>query len=190
MPAAGCAPQDNPFNTANYPVGYQNYPTNYGYGLGTGFPTGIWYFSPAQLSVYDQQYTNRNPASRADWTSDYGLEEKDSAAYVQADFKGSNWAGDLGVRFVRTQESVVNNVSAIATTPGVITTSAFGDYAQQTTDNTYTDVLPTANLKLDVTPDLVARFAAGQTLARPDYSALASSISFRLAAAARQHRAR
>ncbi len=177
VPAAGCAPQDNPFNTANYPVGYQNYPTNYGYGLGTGFPTGIWYFSPAQLSVYDQQYTNRNPASRADWTSDYGLEEKDSAAYVQADFKGSNWAGNIGVRFVRTQESVVNNVSAIATTPGVITTSAFGDYAQQTTDNTYTDVLPTANLKLDVTPDLVARFAAGQTLARPDYSALASSIS-------------
>jgi iron complex outermembrane receptor protein len=38
-------------------------------------------------------------------------------------------------------------------------------------------VLPTANLKFDVTNDLVARVAAGQTMARPDYSALANSIS-------------
>jgi len=170
-------PAQNPFNTANYPVGYSNYPSNFGNGLGTGFPNNVWYWSAAQLAAYDAAYTDRDPIARHDWTADYGLEEKDPSAYVQANFAGRNWAGNLGVRFVRTQESVINNVSASATTPGAITTSAFGPYIQQTTSNNYNDVLPTANLKLDLTPDLIARFAAGQTMARPDYSALASSIS-------------
>ena len=39
-------------------------------------------------------------------------------------------------------------------------------------DHTYNDVLPSANLKFDVTPDLVARFAASRTMTRADYSAL------------------
>ncbi|MGP8034148.1 MAG: TonB-dependent receptor [Steroidobacteraceae bacterium] len=167
---------------SNYPTGYQNYPTAFGNGLGGNFPTNIWYWTPAQLAAYDDAFTNRDPVSRADWTSDYGLEEKDAAAYVQADFKGSNWSGNIGVRFVSTKESVINDVGVnvpnpAAPPPGVITTSAFGPYTQVTTDNTYNDILPSANLKVDLTPDLVGRFAASQTMARPDYSALAGSTS-------------
>jgi iron complex outermembrane receptor protein len=173
----GQGPNANGENTANYPTGYQNYPTNFGSGLGAGFPTGIWYWTPAQLAAYNLQGTNRDPVTRADWTSDYGLDEKDSAIYVQGNFGGSGWSGNIGVRAVQTKESVIQNVAAAATDPNAITTSAFGPYVQRTTDNTYTDVLPTANLKLDLTNELVARFAAGQTLARPDYSALANSIS-------------
>ena len=171
------APGQSPTNPANYPIGYQNYPSGFGSGLGGGFPTNVWYWTASQLAAYDLQYTNRNPVTRADWTSDYGLQEKDPAAYVQANFKGSNWAGNIGVRFVRTEESIVNNVTAPAGTPNAITTSAFGPYYQVTTDNNYNDALPTANLKLDLSPTLVARFDAGQTMSRPDYSALASSIS-------------
>ena len=33
-------------------------------------------------------------------------------------------------------------------------------------------MLPSANLKLDLTHDLIARFAAAETMTRPDYSAL------------------
>ncbi|MCL2396024.1 MAG: TonB-dependent receptor, partial [Acidimicrobiaceae bacterium] len=164
-------------NPLNYPTGFQNYPTNFGNGLGTGFPTGIWYWTPAQLAAYNLQGANRNPITRADWTSDYGLEEKDTAGYVQADFGGTGWSGNIGVRAVQTKERVIQNVAASPTNPNAITTSAFGPYVQQTTDNTYTDVLPTANLKLDVTHDLVARFAAGQSMSRPDWSALANSIA-------------
>jgi iron complex outermembrane receptor protein len=167
----------------NYPTGYQNYPTAFGSGFGGVFPNNVWYWTPAQLAAYDEAFTNRDPVSRADWTSDYGLEEKDTAAYVQADFKGSNWAGNIGLRFAQTKESVITNVGVTPppapapTPPGVITTSAFGAYEQVTTNNTYNDILPSANLKIDVAPDLVARFAASQTMARPDYSALASSTS-------------
>jgi iron complex outermembrane recepter protein len=46
-----------------------------------------------------------------------------------------------------------------------------------TTQHSYTDVLPSANLKLGLRRDLVARFAASKTMTRPDYSALAASVS-------------
>jgi iron complex outermembrane receptor protein len=164
-------------NTANWPQGYQNYPTNYGYGLGGSYPTQVWYYTPAQLAAFDSQFTNRDPVTRADWNSDFALDEKDTAAYVQADFSGSGWTGNVGVRAVRTEDNALNNVSASALTPGAITTSAFGPYIPVTTDHTYNDVLPSANLKLDLTKDLVARFAASQTLARPDYSALSGPVS-------------
>jgi iron complex outermembrane receptor protein len=170
-------PANSPSNPANYPTGFQNYPRNFGYGLGAGFPTNIWYFTPAQLAAYDFTYTNRDPVTRADWASDYGLTEKDSAAYVQADFGGTGWNANVGLRFVQTKESVITNVAANANTPGAITTSLFGPYLPVQTNNTYNDVLPSANFKLDVTPDLVARFAAAQTMTRPDYSALAGSIA-------------
>ncbi|HKD54250.1 MAG TPA: TonB-dependent receptor [Steroidobacteraceae bacterium] len=167
----------SPFNPLNYPVGFQNYPSFFGDGLGAGFPTGIWYWTSQQLSAYNLQFTNRDPITRADWTSDYGLKEKTAAGYLQLDFGGTGWAGNVGVRYVHTDDKVTNNVSATPQTPGVITTSAFGPYVVQTTDNSHNDILPSANLKFDLSPDLVARAAVGQTLARPDYSALASSIS-------------
>jgi len=167
----------------NYPTGYQNYPNAFGNGLGGVFPNNVWYWTPAQLAAYDQAFTNRNPITRADWTSDYGLQEKDTSVYFQADFKGSNWSGNLGVRFAQTKESVVQNIGVTLppapnpVPPGVIATSAFGPYTQVTTDNTYNDFLPSANLKWDISPDLVGRFAAAQTMARPDYSSLAGSTS-------------
>ncbi|HXY95699.1 MAG TPA: TonB-dependent receptor, partial [Steroidobacteraceae bacterium] len=168
---------------ASYPTGYLNYPAAFGNGLGGVFPNDIWYWTPGQLAAYDDAYANRDPIGRADWTSDYGLEEKDTAAYFQADFKGSNWSGNLGLRFVQTKESVIQNVGVslppapAPVPPGVIATSAFGPYEQVTTDNTYNDFLPSANLKWDISPDLVGRFAASQTMARPDYSALAGSTA-------------
>lgn len=163
---------------ATYPVGYSNFPSNFGAGLGSGFPTGIWYWTPAQLAAYDAADATRDPISRADWTSDYGLEEKDTALYAQGNFKGNKWSGNIGLRAVRSSESVVSNIPASATDPNAITTSAFGPYVQQTANNTYYDFLPSANLKLDVTPDLVGRVGVSQSMARPDYSALAGSVSF------------
>jgi iron complex outermembrane recepter protein len=182
--AIGQGPNAGASDTANYPSGgFSNFPTNFASGLlaGSGFPTNIWYWSPQQLAIYNSLYANRNPITRADWTSDYGLEEKDTSAYVQANFQGDGWSANVGLRAVRTDESVISNVGASADDPNAITTSAFGPYVQQTDDNTYNNVLPSANLKLDLTPQLVGRLAASEAMARPDYSALAGSTSFEVA---------
>jgi iron complex outermembrane receptor protein len=150
---------------------------DFGNGIGSGFPTGVWYFTADQLHAFNSKYTNRDPVSRADWSGDYSLKEKDTAAYIQADFDGQGWGGNVGVRFVETKEDIVSNVGVSAATPGAITTSAFGPYLPTAFDNTYHDVLPSANIKFDLQDDLVLRFAAATTITRPDYSALAAPIN-------------
>jgi iron complex outermembrane recepter protein len=161
-----------------YPTGgFSNYPSNFN-TFGASIPTGIWYWSPAQLAAYDSPANvNRDPAARLDWNSMFSVYEKDSAAYVQADFKGGNWAGNLGLRYVHTDEDVITYTAAGANQPGAITTSAFGPFVPTYTKHSYNDVLPSANLKIDVAPDLVARFAAAETMTRADYSALGGFTS-------------
>jgi iron complex outermembrane recepter protein len=160
-----------------YPTTFSNYPSNYN-TFGASIPTGVWYWSPAQLQAYNSPTNvNRDPVSRLDWNSMFSVYEKDSAAYVQADFKGGNWAGNLGLRYVHTDEDVITYTAVGANQPGAITTSAFGPFIPTYTNHSYNDVLPSANLKIDLTPDLVARFAAAETMTRADYSALGGFTS-------------
>ena len=114
----------------------------------------------------------RDPLLREYYQYAFDVKEKNSAAYVQADFKGDKWSANVGVRWVQTKEHAVTFTQTIATTPGATTTSLFGPFIGIGVDHTYNDVLPSANLKFDLTPDLVARFAASRTMTRADYSAL------------------
>ncbi|HWJ36001.1 MAG TPA: TonB-dependent receptor [Steroidobacteraceae bacterium] len=164
-----------PLNTTTsaYPTTFSNYPSNFN-TFGGNIPTGMWYWTPAQLAAYDSPANvNRDPLKREYYQYLFQVHEKDTAAFVQADFKGDNWAANAGVRFVHTQEDVVFYTQVDASTPGAILTSAFGPFAGVPVEHTYNDVLPSANLKLDLSPELVARFAASETMTRADYSALA-----------------
>lgn len=162
---------------SSYPTTFLNYPSNFN-TFGGNIPTGIWYWTPGQLAVYNQpSNVQRGALPRAypnDW---FGLDEKDSAAYVQADFKGTGWAGNIGLRYVNTKEDVTVYSYVSAQTPGAVTTSLFpppGDgFIGLPVNHTYNDLLPSANLKLDLAKDLVGRFAVAETMTRADYSALA-----------------
>jgi iron complex outermembrane receptor protein len=164
-----------PLNTSTsaYPTTFSNYPSNFD-TFGGNIPTGIWYWTPAQLAAYDSPANvNRDPVTREYYQYLFAVHEKDSAAFVQADFKGDNWAANVGLRYVHTEEDAISYTQVDASTPGAILTSAFGPFAGLEREHNYNDVLPSANLKLDVAPDLVARFAASETMTRADYSALA-----------------
>ncbi|MHB8722514.1 MAG: TonB-dependent receptor, partial [Steroidobacteraceae bacterium] len=158
---------------AAYPTTFSNYPSNFN-TFGGNIPTGIWYWTPAQLAAYDSPTNvNRDPIAREYYQYLFAVHEKDSAAFVQADFKGDNWAANAGVRYVHTEEDAISYTQVAANTPGAVTTSAFGPFAGLERVHNYNDILPSANLKLDLTADLVARFAASETMTRADYSALA-----------------
>jgi iron complex outermembrane receptor protein len=160
-------------STAHYPTTWSNYPSNFN-TFGGSIPTNIWYWTEAQLAAYNGPgFVNRDPLAREYYQYLFGLKEKDWAGYVQTDFKGERWAADVGVRFVRTDEHVLIYTQVDPATPGAITTSAFGPFIGIPVDHNYNDVLPSANFKYDVTSDIVARFAAAETMTRPDYSALA-----------------
>jgi iron complex outermembrane receptor protein len=160
-------------STANYPTTFSNYPSNFN-TFGGNIPTGIWYWTPAQLAAYNSpNNVNRDPLAREYYQYLFAVHEKNTAAFVQADFKGDNWAANAGVRFVHTQEDAISFTQVDKTTPGAVLTSAFGPFAGLEVEHSYNDILPSANLKLDLSPDLVARFAASETMTRADYSALA-----------------
>lgn len=178
----------NPFDAANLPrwTG-ETYPGNFGNGLGGNFPRQPWQISPGELERWGNIYTNRDPVTRQYWPGEFAMKEKVNAFYVMGTFEGAGWAGNAGVRFVKTDEDVLVNVAipgdicgalaACPQVPGAITTSAFGSFYQNHVKNKYNDALPSANLKIDVDKDKVVRFALARTLARPDFSALGGSIT-------------
>ena len=59
---------------ANFPSGYSNFPGNFGSGLGSGFPTNVWYYTPGQLAAYNA-FTNRDPIAREDWQNEFSVKE-------------------------------------------------------------------------------------------------------------------
>ena len=181
----------DPFNAANLPHwNGETYPSNFGSRLGGGnFPTTPWMISAGELERWGDLYSNRDPVTRQYWPGEFAIKERVSAAYVMANFDGHGWSGNAGVRFVRTEERVTVNVGipqisatncgalTACSVPGAITTSAFGPFYKKLVSNDYTDVLPSANLKLDLARDMIVRVAAARTMARPDYSALGGSIT-------------
>ncbi|NDK39428.1 TonB-dependent receptor [Pseudoxanthomonas gei] len=168
----------SPFDPATFPQGYSNYPGDYASGLGGNFPRDIWYFTAEQMAAWNAVQANRDPVVRRYPFYDFSLEEKTQAAYVQANLSGDRWSGNVGVRLVKTRTEVLQYVpGGTTTTPGAIQGSAFGIFSPFTIKNDYTDVLPSANFRFELSDTLVARVAATRTMGRPDYSALAGGLN-------------
>lgn len=165
-------------STGIYPTTWQTVPANFD-TFGGNVPTGWWYWTPAQLADYNGPgHVQRGTLARAYPDYWFSLTEKTDALYGQLDFHSGRVSGNVGLRAVSTQENIETweqDSSVTATTPGAVTSSLFGPYVARRTDNTYYDVLPSANLKIELEDELVARFAAAETMTRPDYSALATA---------------
>ena len=180
-PNWGTDPFAHPLPTADYS---QTYPSNYGSGLGGSFPTGIAYPTPAALAAYDATYANRSPTRRM-VTHEYSVKEDTGAGYVQGNLEGEGWSGNVGLRAVQTKSSSLIWIPTSDTTKPGYVPSAFAavgpnwvdpsGYYQTYRDRSYTDVLPSASVRIDVTPKVVARFALSRTMTRPDYTALSAA---------------
>ena len=89
----------------------------------------------------------------------FDVTEKTSSAYVQADMEfGDKFHAQAGVRYVRVD------------TPIDFTDVISG--VQSSAKKSVSDVLPSATLRYDITNDLRVRFNYGETLRRPDFTAL------------------
>ncbi|MBL8263941.1 MAG: TonB-dependent receptor [Xanthomonadaceae bacterium] len=165
-----------PFDPSTWPQGYRNYPGNFASGLGGNFPRNIWYYTPEQLAQFNR-LANRDPVTRRYFPAEYGLDERSTAAYFQANFESEKWAGNFGLRYVRTDMEAANWVNTSATDPRAITTSAFGAYRQDIVRNVYKDWLPSLNLRYSIDDNKLLRFALSRTLTRPDYSAIAGAVT-------------
>jgi iron complex outermembrane receptor protein len=120
-------------------------------------------------------------------------DEETQAAYIRLDFGAGPVSGNLGVRYVST-ENVAHGQLSFPTfevptgeTDGdgnAITVQPF--FAEDTAldaENSYNHVLPSLNLRYNATDELIFRFAASKAIWRPEFddlqALLALSASFR-----------
>lgn len=106
----------------------------------------------------------------------YRVSEDTKTFYVQADFSGERWSGDVGVRFVKTRTTAQAWDAPILsiTENGAFNYTA--NYAAPTSvrqDGDYTYLLPSANFTWHFTDDLLLRLGAAKTMARPPVDKLA-----------------
>lgn len=107
----------------------------------------------------------------------YAINEKAYGGYVMANLGGEGWRGNIGVRVVRTDQRSSGNLIGVPPGPGTVNDNAFGVYQPVEVKRHYTDVLPSANISIDLKPELILRLAAGRTVARPDYTDIVPRIS-------------
>jgi iron complex outermembrane recepter protein len=155
------------------------YPGDFGGDIGGVFPRDLWYFTAdamkqAILANSTWLSDDDGPTGRHNYGGEWKVSETNLAAYVQANFAGSNWSGNLGLRYVDIDQDI-NSYQAVANAANADVSSLFGNWIYQDTNNKHSHVLPSANLKFNMGDDMVLRFAASQTMTLPDYSALGAS---------------
>ena len=109
------------------------------------------------------------------------VEEQTGALYVRADLvhPGARLTGNVGVRVVRTEQTstgVAPDLNGITFEPQAGSITRVPAAGPLTVNRTYTDVLPSLNLKFGLTDDVVLRFAASRTMSRPTLTQISPSV--------------
>ena len=116
----------------------------------------------------------------------YSISEDITSLYM--DFVFESVIGDMpvmfnfGARYAETDievgavQSLISDV--VATSDLTLFSNRFGPATEFSDGTSYSDLLPSLNIKLDVTDDMVLRFAAYDSLTRPTMSQLSPATNF------------
>ena len=162
--------------------------------LGGIAPDGIgpWVY-PTLESIYGVLFTGADggPNSPFDLFPERNagrikkVEEKTYGAYGQLNFEDldGRFSGNVGLRYARTE---IEGTGSIGYTfnPGYIIPGTGENYPaffseERVGSHSYNNLLPSLNLRWDIGDELVARFSAAQTIARPALGFLAPGESVR-----------
>ncbi|MBV8656364.1 MAG: TonB-dependent receptor [Burkholderiales bacterium] len=147
---------------------FTNYPGNFGSGLGGGVLANGWTLPES----YINNWANQNITFAGHiYQSEFNVDEPVQAAYAMANLNAGNLTGNIGVRVVGTEEKVTSNQLMAAN-------GGQGTYQPVTTKSDYTDVLPSANFRLELDKNLIGRFAVNRSMARPELGQLAGLTLF------------
>jgi iron complex outermembrane receptor protein len=110
------------------------------------------------------------------------VEEDIGALFLRANLvhPGGRFSGNIGVRVVRTEQTSIGvspDLNAITFEPQAGSVTRVPASAPITIDRNYVDVLPSLNLKFEVTDDFALRFAASRTMSRPSLTEISPSVT-------------
>ena len=145
-------------NPANLPLGsLTTFPAHLSDVAGNG--SDYWTFTQASVFAWVEKYTEFKVRRLQ---NEFLIKEPTQSAYVMTEFgNDAGLSGNVGVRFARTEEDVLRYEAS----PSGFVPAKY--------NNTYSDVLPSANLRYDLNKEMVLRAGASRTMARPELGAMA-----------------
>jgi iron complex outermembrane receptor protein len=155
-------------HTWNFDEVSQNLGDFYGGLTPSGFMDGISSTADMQrwATINDgaiSRFVDGQPGADAldmNYPGTFSIEEQIRAFYLQTNFGGERYRGNIGVRYAHTRDS----------TQGYTYDGASDSYTPVNLLSGYGKWLPSFNFIYDLTDDLVLRVAAAQVIARPRYS--------------------
>jgi iron complex outermembrane receptor protein len=147
-------------------------PTSWISGLGASGDL-LSYADVTQQATIDYSRSHKDPGNATQNFRDAGnlwhVEEEDTAAYVQANWRLGRLHGDFGVRAVRTSSEQTYR-STLDWEPW------FEEMVSA--KKSYTEVLPSLNTVFDLTDTQLLRLTAAKVMARPGFKELSGQIEF------------
>ena len=107
----------------------------------------------------------------------YRINEKTYGGYAMLKLggEGQGYSGNVGLRVVRTDQRSQGNQVGTGGPDSI--DNAFGTYTPITVERSYTDILPSFNLRIPVGSQVILRAGAGRTVTRPDYTDIVPRVS-------------
>jgi len=125
--------------------------------------------------VFDPLWALKDSELDTIHNNEFNVVEEITAFYVQLPFSGERYRGNLGVRYVMTDQTGQGWVGG--TTLSEDSMELLDVYVSETTKRDYNDALPSFNIAFDMSDTWVARFAANKAMTRPDPLDLASWLN-------------
>jgi iron complex outermembrane recepter protein len=184
---------DAQFPMSSLPTQGGLYPADYGNGISGNFPRQVLRLDRGAMAGINS-LINYDEVLNKNWAGSYIVNERTTALYAMAEFESGALTGNVGTRLVGTEvnsvfyQAMPNNRVCAALTPvcptptGVpvqtpISSSRISGYMQQEVTTNHSAMLPSLNLRYELSPTLLGRFSVSRTMARPEYSELAGATS-------------
>jgi TonB-dependent receptor len=165
-------PLGNPFGSggqvpASYlsfdPVAYMNYLNQ---------PSVLPYSNDPARYMDRTQFPNGPMAIDYTKPSMSGVTEKVTNAFAETKWEGDRWAVDAGVRLMHVNSTSIGIsrilLAAVKSPNDTTFIQTWGPMTTNSVSNSYNAVLPSMNVKFDLTSDMLLRLGASKTLTRPN----------------------
>lgn len=139
----------------------------------SGTLTNYWQVNRSQVESILFENLRNGPARVLYPQQSFSISENVYGGYLMGNLKGERWRGNVGVRYVRTEQTS----NGYVTSPAGSISNPYGNYDPISVDHNYDNWLPSLNFAYDINEDLVGRFSAARTMTRPDFTDIAPRAS-------------
>ena len=130
------------------------------------------------IPFFQSEVARTNPVVPLDPRDSWDISEQILAAYGMATFRADRWRGNFGVRVVETDRSA--EAFAFTGVPWILPLNPNTPVFQERISaggGSGTEILPSLNAAYELNDEMILRFAAARTMARPEFFRLSPNLS-------------